>query len=59
MTVPGNHEVKNRNGTHYKERFKMPKNTANEGNSEFYSLELGLAYYIMIKSEAYLTGTKE
>jgi hypothetical protein len=31
MTIPGNHEIKNRNGTHYKARYHMPVNDANDG----------------------------
>jgi hypothetical protein len=29
MTLPRNHEIKNRNGTHYKARYIMPENEAN------------------------------
>ncbi|CAG9326871.1 unnamed protein product [Blepharisma stoltei] len=54
MTVPGNHELAS-NFTHYKERFKMPINEANDGNSCFYSFNLGPAHWIMMDTEVYLS----
>jgi hypothetical protein len=53
MTIPGNHDV-HANGTHYKERYNMPWNEANNGTDSFYSFDLGPAHYIMFDTEKYL-----
>lgn len=50
MTIPGNHED-HRNATHYKARFNMPLNYANEGTSTFYSFDMGPAHFIMFNTE--------
>ena len=55
MTLPGNHENWN-NCSHYKNRFIMPKNNANQGTGYFYSFNLGRAHYIMLNTELYLDG---
>lgn len=52
MTLPGNHEKPN-NFTHYKQRFAMPVNDANEGSNYFYSFNFGPAHIIMINTEGY------
>jgi Predicted phosphohydrolases len=52
MTLPGNHESSN-NFTHYKERFYMPLNDANEGTNYFYSFDMGPAHFVMFNTEAY------
>ncbi|CAG9317709.1 unnamed protein product [Blepharisma stoltei] len=53
MVIPGNHE-RTSNFTHYKERFRMPVNEANGGNSCFYSFNLGPAHFLMMDTEVYL-----
>ena len=50
MTLPGNHES-GKNFTHYKNRFKMPVNSANQGTSMFYSFNLGPAHFILFSTE--------
>jgi hypothetical protein len=55
MTLPGNHE-NFQNSSHYKNRFIMPYNEANEGSGYFYSFNLGRAHYVMINTEIYLDG---
>ena len=55
MTLPGNHENWN-NCSHYKNRFIMPYNEANQGTGYFYSFNLGRAHYVMINTELYLDG---
>lgn len=52
MTVPGNHE-KFYNMSHYSNRFKMPKNDANEGKGWFYSFNFGPVHFIMFNTEQY------
>ncbi|OMJ75606.1 hypothetical protein SteCoe_25225 [Stentor coeruleus] len=52
MTLPGNHETHN-NFTHYKRRFNMPLNNANQGTGYFYSFDMGPAHFIMMNTEAY------
>lgn len=54
MTLPGNHEDF-MNYTHYKERFTMPINTANQGSGYFYSFDIGRAHIIMMNTEVYLS----
>mmetsp|Transcript_12097 Transcript_12097/g.23024 ORF Transcript_12097/g.23024 Transcript_12097/m.23024 type:complete len:443 (+) Transcript_12097:3-1331(+) len=54
MTLPGNHE-KYQNFTHYKHRFKMPKNKANKGTNYFYSFNLGYAHFVLFNTELFLT----
>ena len=51
--MPGNHE-QHANYTHYKERYNMPINDANEGTSKFYSFNLGPAHYIVLDTDIYL-----
>jgi hypothetical protein len=50
MVIPGNHEDF-RNFTHYKSRFNLPVNDANEGTGMFYSFDMGYAHFSMIDSE--------
>lgn len=52
MTLPGNHEGHD-NFTHYKSRFVMPLNDANQGTGYFYSFDLGPAHFVMFNTEAY------
>jgi acid phosphatase type 7 len=52
MTLPGNHEEAN-NFTHYKERFYMPVNEANQGTGYFYSFDMGPAHIVMMNTECY------
>jgi hypothetical protein len=52
MTIPGNHDYF-QNATHYKERYLMPKNYANQGNNSFYKLGLGDALFIFFNTEVY------
>lgn len=52
MTLPGNHEQPS-NFSHYKQRFSMPVNDANEGSNYFYSFDYGYAHIIMINTEGY------
>ncbi|CAG9329841.1 unnamed protein product [Blepharisma stoltei] len=54
MVLPGNHELKH-NLTHYRTKFKMPLNSANDGTSFFYSFNLGAAHFIMINTEMYIS----
>lgn len=56
MTLPGNHEGHN-NFTHYKERFTMPYNEANNGTSLFYSFDMGPAHFIMMDTEVYFDNS--
>ena len=53
MTLPGNHEHWY-NFTHYKTRFAMPINEANNGTNYFYSFDMGPAHIIMMNTECYL-----
>lgn len=53
MTIPGNHEKFN-NFTHYKMRFNMPVNEANQGSGYFYSYDLGYIHYVFISTTHYL-----
>lgn len=53
MTLPGNHE-NFQNSSHYKNRFIMPYNDANQGSGYFYSFNMGRAHYVMINTEIYL-----
>ena len=53
MTLPGNHEI-HHNFTHYKARFGMPYNQANNGTSYFYSFDMGPAHIIMMNTECYI-----
>jgi acid phosphatase type 7 len=55
MTLPGNHEMAN-NFSHYKQRFHMPVNEANEGTNYFYSFNAGDAHFIMLSTEVYFFG---
>ncbi|OMJ96204.1 hypothetical protein SteCoe_162 [Stentor coeruleus] len=50
MVSPGNHEYIN-NCSHFKNRFKMPINEANQGTGYFFSFDLGRAHFIMINTE--------
>lgn len=52
MTAPGNHEAYN-NFSHYKARFNMPYNEANQGTSYFYSFNLGPAHFVVYNTNAY------
>lgn len=52
MTLPGNHE-KDDNFTHYKERFNMPLNDANQGTGYFYSFDYGPAHFVMFDTEVF------
>mmetsp|Transcript_14459 Transcript_14459/g.14511 ORF Transcript_14459/g.14511 Transcript_14459/m.14511 type:complete len:446 (+) Transcript_14459:1-1338(+) len=52
MTAPGNHDSYG-NFTHYKNRFSMPNNGANEGTGYFYSFNLGPAHFIMYNTNSY------
>lgn len=56
MTAPGNHEGYN-NYTHYKARFNMPYNEANNGTSYFYSFNLGAVHFVVYNSNAYFHST--
>lgn len=53
MSLPGNHELAY-NCSHYKARFNMPVNEANQGTGYFYSYDLGRAHYILFFSDLYL-----
>ena len=53
----GNHEYKN-NATHFRTRFKMPVNDANQGSGFFYSFNLGAAHWIFINTELYSHESK-
>lgn len=53
MTLPGNHE-NFQNSSHYKNRFIMPYNEANQGTGFFYSFNMGRTHYVMIDTEIYL-----
>lgn len=53
MTVPGNHE-KYHNFTHYKHRFRMPVNEANQGTGYFYSFDLGPVHFVLFNTELFL-----
>ncbi|CAG9333051.1 unnamed protein product [Blepharisma stoltei] len=53
MVTPGNHEIRH-NMTHYRTRFKMPLNDANNGTNWFYSFNLGAAHFIIINTELYI-----
>jgi len=55
MALPGNHED-HLNYTHYKERFIMPLNEANQGTGYFYSFNMGSAHIIMMNTEVYLSS---
>ena len=52
MVSPGNHEKKD-NFTHYKARFRMPRNEASQASNFFYSFDLGLVHFISISTEIY------
>lgn len=52
MVAPGNHESF-RNFTHYKNRFAMPRNGANEGTGYFYSFDMGRAHFVVINTESF------
>ena len=53
MALPGNHENFH-NSSHYKNRFIMPYNEANQGTGFFYSFNMGRTHYVMIDTEIYL-----
>ena len=53
MAIPGNHE-ESKNFTHYKMRFKLPVNGANQGTGYFYSLDIGFIHYVFINTSLYL-----
>jgi hypothetical protein len=53
MTIPGNHE-NYQNTTHYKARYNMPVNYANNSTDAFYSFNLGTAHFVMFDTERYL-----
>ena len=53
MGIPGNHELA-KNGTQFKNRFKLPVNEANQGTGYFFSIKLGRAHYVLIDTEHYL-----
>jgi len=55
MVLPGNHESY-RNFEQYKAQFRMPRNWANEGNSLFYSFNLGPGHFIALSTEEFLLG---
>lgn len=55
MVLPGNHESY-RNFEQYKAQFRMPRNWANEGNSMFYSFNLGPGHFIALSTEEFLLG---
>ena len=50
MVAPGNHE-RQYNFTRYRELFRMPNNTVNEGSSLFYSFDLGLVHFVIYCAE--------
>jgi acid phosphatase type 7 len=56
MTLPGNHEGHN-NFTHYKQRFYMPVNDANQATNYFYSFDMGPAHFVMMSTEVYFDDT--
>ena len=56
MVLPGNHET-HINFTEYRQRFRMPRNSDNEGSNWFYSFNLGQAHYIFLNSELYFDST--
>lgn len=56
MTLPGNHEG-HQNFTHYKTRFNMPLNEANNGTSYFYSFDMGPAHFVMMNTEVYFSSS--
>jgi hypothetical protein len=56
MTIPGNHENHN-NVTHYKARFQMPNNGANQGTGYFYSFNLGPAHIVLFNTEIILSNS--
>lgn len=58
MPTIGNHENK-ANSTHFKARFKLPKNKANQGTGYFYSYNLGAAHFIHISTELYTDDNKK
>ena len=58
MAIPGNHE-KYQNMSHYKNRFNMPKNSANQGTSYFYSLNIGYVHYVLLNSYPYIIKDME
>lgn len=58
MTLPGNHEG-HQNFTHYKERFYMPVNEANNATNYFYSFDMGPAHFVMMNTEAYYDDTND
>jgi acid phosphatase type 7 len=55
MTLPGNHEDFD-NSTHYKNRFNMPINEANDGTGYFFSFDIGPAHFILFDTELYVLG---
>mmetsp|Transcript_32628 Transcript_32628/g.56686 ORF Transcript_32628/g.56686 Transcript_32628/m.56686 type:complete len:449 (+) Transcript_32628:1585-2931(+) len=55
LTIPGNHEHDD-NMTHYKMRFDMPVNSANDGTGYFYSLDMGPAHFIFFNTEIVLSS---
>eukprot|EP00359_Climacostomum_virens_P007149 CAMPEP_0204905838 /NCGR_PEP_ID=MMETSP1397-20131031/5644_1 /ASSEMBLY_ACC=CAM_ASM_000891 /TAXON_ID=49980 /ORGANISM="Climacostomum Climacostomum virens, Strain Stock W-24" /LENGTH=455 /DNA_ID=CAMNT_0052074773 /DNA_START=79 /DNA_END=1443 /DNA_ORIENTATION=- len=56
MTIPGNHENHN-NVTHYKARFQMPNNGANQGTGYFYSYNVGPAHIVLFNTEIILSNS--
>lgn len=52
MVSPGNHESFG-NWSHYKARFNMPINEANDGTGYFYSLNLGPVHFIVYNSNSF------
>lgn len=57
MVAPGNHESFG-NWSHYKARFNMPINEANQGTGYFYSLNLGPVHFIMYNSNSFQSTKK-
>lgn len=58
LTIPGNHEH-SQNMTHYRQRFKMPDNEANEGTGYFYSWDQGPAHFILFNTEVILSSSHQ
>ncbi|OMJ87157.1 hypothetical protein SteCoe_11156 [Stentor coeruleus] len=57
MAIPGNHEHPD-NYTHFKKRFNMPINEANQGTGYFFSFDLGRAHFIMLNTEVIVDDDK-
>lgn len=58
LVVPGNHDAYD-NFSHYKNRFKMPRNYASEDSSYYYSLDIGTVHYVLLNSVLFINGPNQ